>query len=349
MFRFTSLTLALTLAHADPLTVEFDDASEGHLSLLQLRKGTVPATQEPWDEELNMDEEFEGKTPRNRGKMGMGKMGMGKMGMGKMGMGKMGMGMGMGKTPVEPEIAVDPAIEEEAAAVGDPHLSNTNGAASDLCCDGGVCEPCPVALMSQEPWDEEMNMDEELEGKTPRGKMGMGKMGMGMGKMGMGMGMGNGKTPAVDPAVEEEEAAAVGDPHLSKANGATADLQPEDLELLSRSATEERLHAGLMEARHAIEEDELYGKTPRNRGKMGMGKMGMGMGKMGMGKMGMGMGKMGMGMGMGKTPVEPEIAVDPIIEEEAAAVGDPHLQQTHGAKSDLCCTNGHCAPCEPPF
>merc|ERR1719440_1416347 len=117
--------------------------------------------------------------------------------------------------------------------------------------------------------------------------MGMGKMGMGgMGKMGMGMGMGMGKTPAVevDPVVEEE-AAAVGDPHLTQSNGVMSDLEPEDLSLV------DSLGMG-----------------------MGMGKMGMG--KMGMGKMGMG--KMGMGMGMGK---KPSVEVDPIIEEEAAAVG----------------------------
>merc|ERR1719198_1185895 len=113
-----------------------------------------------------------------------------------------------------------------------------------------------------------------------------------MGKMGMGMGMGMGKTPAVevDPVVEEE-AAAVGDPHLTQSNGVMSDLEPEDLSLV----------------------DSLG--------------MGMGMGKMGMGKMGMG--KMGMGkMGMGKIP---SVEVDPIIEEEAAAVGDPHLSMSNGA------------------
>merc|ERR1719174_1769577 len=39
-----------------------------------------------------------------------------------------------------------------------------------------------------------------------------------------------------------------------------------------------------------------------------------------------------MGMGMGKTPT---VEVDPVVEEEAAAVGDPHLTQSNGVMSDL--------------
>merc|ERR1719162_1284026 len=76
------------------------------------------------------------------GKMGMGKMGM--MGMGKMGMGMMGM-MGMGAPA--PDVEVDPVVEEEAAAVGDPHMTLTSGESDDLCCESGVCKPCPVALL----------------------------------------------------------------------------------------------------------------------------------------------------------------------------------------------------------
>merc|ERR1719399_1830439 len=111
--------------------------------------------------------------------------------------------------------------------------------------------------------------------------------------MGMGMGMGGGVE------IEGGEAAAVGDPHLSKVSGETSDLEPEDLSL-SQSAKakeiEESLHRGLEEAKLTAEEFGM------GMGKMGMGKMGMGMGKMGMGKMGMG--KMGMGMGMGGPEIE---------------------------------------------
>merc|ERR1719454_556013 len=46
-------------------------------------------------------------------------MGMGKMGMGKMGMGKMGMGMGGGD------------VDDEAEAVGDPHLTTLSGENAD--------------------------------------------------------------------------------------------------------------------------------------------------------------------------------------------------------------------------
>merc|ERR1719223_2090603 len=83
-----------------------------------------------------------------RGMMGMmGMRGMGMMGMmGMRGMGMMGMmGMGMGV----PEIEVDPVIEEEAAAVGDPHMTQTSGESTDLCCESGICKPCPVALLQE--------------------------------------------------------------------------------------------------------------------------------------------------------------------------------------------------------
>merc|ERR1719313_1247841 len=56
--------------------------------------------------------------------------------MGKMGMGKMGMGMGMG--------------QDEAEAVGDPHLTLADGQKQDLCCEDGVCQACPPAMIQEE-------------------------------------------------------------------------------------------------------------------------------------------------------------------------------------------------------
>merc|ERR1719272_979382 len=108
-----------------------------------------------------MDEDgpfSEGQDPLNMASGKMGKMGMG---MGSMRMGKMGMGMGMGggdDAPVtaptdfgagatDPVIGSDAAaaaIDDEAEAVGDPHLSKSNGAKTDLCCTGGHCQPCPA-------------------------------------------------------------------------------------------------------------------------------------------------------------------------------------------------------------
>merc|ERR1719276_221089 len=146
----------------------------------------------------------------------------------------MGMGMGMGA----PEVAVDPVIEEEAAAVGDPHTTLTSGESDDLCCESGVCKPCPVALLqvsdyySYYYYESLLQADEDDlgmgMGMMGMGMMGMGKMGMmGMGKMGMmgmGMGMGMGAPEvAVDPVIEEE-AAAVGDPHMTLTSGESDDL-----------------------------------------------------------------------------------------------------------------------------
>lgn len=37
---------------------------------------------------------------------------------------------------------VDPLKEDDAAAVGDPHMSAASGETSDLCCEHGICKPC---------------------------------------------------------------------------------------------------------------------------------------------------------------------------------------------------------------
>merc|ERR1719503_180649 len=141
---------------------------------------------------------------------------MGKMGM--MGMGMMGMGMGA------PEVAVDPVIEEEAAAVGDPHLTLTSGKKNDLCCKSGICKPCPVALLQESDYYSYYYYESLLQEDEDDLGMGMGMMGMGMMGMGM-MGMMGVGAPevAVDPVIEEE-AAAVGDPHLTTSDGAASDL-----------------------------------------------------------------------------------------------------------------------------
>merc|ERR1719223_399512 len=168
------------------------------------------------------------------------------MGMGMMGMGKMGMG----------------DVNDEAEAVGDPHLVTTAGEKSDLCCEDGECHACPPALLQEE----ESVVDDQnpanmcrsgirvnnvcydnscgRTGQRPGGRncaalpgganaccmtridrfctgpnmercrirVGMG-MGMGMGMMGM-MGMGE----------INDEAEAVGDPHLTKLDGEKSDL-----------------------------------------------------------------------------------------------------------------------------
>merc|ERR1719503_487659 len=133
----------------------------------------------------------------------------------------MGMGMmGMGDVP---EVAVDPVIEEEAAAVGDPHMTLTSGESDDLCCESGVCKPCPVALLQVYYYYESLLQVDEDDLGMGMGMMGMGMMGMGkMGMMGMGMGAAAPEV-VVDPVIEEE-AAAVGDPHLTLTSGVSNDL-----------------------------------------------------------------------------------------------------------------------------
>jgi len=44
--------------------------------------------------------------------------------------------------------------------------------------------------------------------------------------------------------------------------------------------------------------------------------------------------------------VDPEPAFPAVINDEAAAVGDPHLSVATGVNADLCCDGGHCVACE---
>merc|ERR1719386_564905 len=114
------------------------------------------------------------------------------------------MGMGVIAMGGAPAVAVDPVVEEEAAAVGDPHMAMTSGESSDLCCESGVCKPCSASLTQassivedrlreqrQQAVDSikakaDMSIEEDDFGMG-MGMMGMGMMGMGkMGMMGMG-------------------------------------------------------------------------------------------------------------------------------------------------------------------
>ena len=49
-------------------------------------------------------------------------------------------GMSLDRCFVDPE--PDFPVDDEAAAVGDPHLQFASGGTADLCCDGGHCVPC---------------------------------------------------------------------------------------------------------------------------------------------------------------------------------------------------------------
>lgn len=130
-------------------------------------------------------------------------------------------------------------IDDEAAATGDPHLTQAYGARKDLCCSGSICKPCPYPALVQQSDDVEVM-----------------KKGSGHKHTGRGAG---GKTPAIEEAKEaeqeaagaltkarealrlarqaegdakkasedadkEDQAAATGDPHLTQKNGNMEDL-----------------------------------------------------------------------------------------------------------------------------
>merc|ERR1719157_236916 len=60
-----------------------------------------------------------------------------------------------------PVVPVDPnqGVQDEAEAVGDPHLKLSNGKKADLCCDGNVCKACPVLLQHDEELAEDKGND----------------------------------------------------------------------------------------------------------------------------------------------------------------------------------------------
>merc|ERR1719460_799551 len=49
--------------------------------------------------------------------------------------------------PVEEE--VPEPVDDEAEAVGDPHMTLATGEKEDLCCDGSVCKACPYSTLLQ--------------------------------------------------------------------------------------------------------------------------------------------------------------------------------------------------------
>jgi len=43
-----------------------------------------------------------------------------------------------------------PDVNDEASAVGDPHMQLGNGGSADICCEGRVCKPCVATLIQKE-------------------------------------------------------------------------------------------------------------------------------------------------------------------------------------------------------
>merc|ERR1719329_412895 len=107
-------------------------------------------------EEAEFDDEIDefGKGGRGRNGGGRGRNGGGRGrnggGRGRNGGGRNRNGGGRNRKGAPPA-PVDPVVGaggDQAEAVGDPHISKTTGTKEDLCCDGGICEPCPVAFVS---------------------------------------------------------------------------------------------------------------------------------------------------------------------------------------------------------
>merc|ERR1719183_2788532 len=96
--------------------------------------------------------------------------------------------------PVEEE--VPEPVDDEAEAVGDPHMTLATGEKEDLCCEGSVCKVCPDSTLLQH--DEDVEAGGMGMGMGKMGRMGMGKMG----RMGMGMGMGEPFEEAFDAQEE---------------------------------------------------------------------------------------------------------------------------------------------------
>merc|ERR1719162_844573 len=250
------------------------------------------------------------------------------MGMGMMGMGKMGM-MGMGAPQ-----------DDEAAAVGDPHMTLTGGEQDDLCCNGGHCEPCPLALFSKVD-SAELNLAAGREAALASmhvEQKAFADRTLALTSMSMESKLASAREEAKEAMGKEAKESMDSMNIESKLASGLKDAKEEMGKESKGSVDSMNIESKLASARKEVMDTvELMAAEEVDLG-MGMGKMGMGkIGMMGMGKMGMmGMGKMGMmGMGMGMGAAD----------DEAAAVGDPHLTLSNGAKQDLCCKGTECHPC----
>merc|ERR1711957_805543 len=121
----------------------------------------------------------------------------------------------------------------------------TSGESDDLCCESGVCKPCPVALLQEESfyysYYAEINAALVLLGED--------ELGMGMGMMGMGNAVVN---------------AAVGDPHMTLTSGESDDLccesgvcKPFPVALLQEESFYYSYYAEINAALVLLGEDEL--------------------------------------------------------------------------------------------
>jgi hypothetical protein len=285
---------------------------------------------------------------------------MGKMGM--MRMGKMGMMMGM------------MGMKDEAAAVGDPHLTTLSGEKKDLCCEGSVCKPCEQSLLQMEATGESTADPMDYIGcykddgarDLKNGPRQYGYTSESCRTTCSNQGysyfsLQNGGWCACDNAYNTQpKYAKVGDNECGAVCNGEAGLSParycgagwrnavyateparDDAAAVAdphMESTEGSNSDLCCHNGHCSPCDNSLAQTKKGRGKMGM-MMGM-RGKMGMmmGKMGMmRMGKIGMMMGMMG------------MKDEAAAVGDPHLTTLSGEKQDLCCKGSVCKPCEDAF
>merc|ERR1719174_84714 len=184
---------------------------------------------------------------------------------------------------------------DEAEAVGDPHLSLDTGAKEDLCCEGGHCQPCSLALVGA-------NTKDSIEAKLHKGL-----------------------EEAQELALEESGAMTITKIHTNRR------CSGEGSKRATFGSAQECADAWTGQGIKYL----AYWKQNNDRKRL-------------------------RGLCMGWTEALcPENQIGKIAkgvknklfrcseEEEAAATGDPHLQQSNSGKQDLCCEGGICHACEP--
>merc|ERR550537_1367830 len=153
-------------------------------------------------------------------------------------------------------------VDDEAEAVGDPHLTLASGDKKDLCCEGGVCHACDQALLElTDALDEPALVEEEelvVEDQRPEN----------MCRSGIKV-----RNICYDRRCGSTGQQPGGRNCAALPGGANACCMTR----ITRACTGPNMDRCRIQAGMGM-----------GMGKMGMGKMGMG--KMGMGKMGMGMG-----------------------------------------------------------
>merc|ERR1719223_1561465 len=303
-----------------------------------------------------------------------------------------------------------PQAVDEAAAVGDPHMTLSGGTTQDMCCANGPCVACDLSALLQEEYGETATavvLKKKAKNKkcnsTPnkRGTFASAEaclaawQGQGVSFISF-WGSRNNANPqlkglcfgwAADKCKnkvkihkknkntlyklvneQEDEAAAVGDPHLTLTDGSIADMCCADgpCTACDLSAAEALIQEDAQgEVLEKTAKNKKCNATPNKRGSFDSAQAcytawaGQGIKFVAFwgGRNNKNPELKGLCFGWAADKCKNKVKIHKknkntlykVVneqEDEAAAVGDPHLTLTDGSSQDMCCKGGHCYPCQ---